>query len=168
MSQTSRWFFALVVLFFGQIALAQDAKDQAPDFDLPSLDSKQANIKLSNSHGKLIYLDFWASWCGPCKQSFPWMNAMQEKYQSQGLEIIAVNLDGNSDDAKKFLASNQAKFIVALDNKGLTPRNYHVKGMPTSFLIGRDGKILMQHMGFNEADREKLERVIKSTLEDKK
>ena len=156
---------AILAYQFGNVAFAQDVMRVAPDFDLPG---KQANVKLSNSKDKLIYLDFWASWCGPCKQSFPWMNAMQEKYQSQGFEVIAVNLDSHNDDAQKFLATTPAKFTVAFDSKGQTPRLYGVKGMPTSYLIGRDGKIIMQHMGFNAVDRDTLEQKIKVLLEEKK
>lgn len=159
--------FVALALFLGLgvHAYADNGNVQASDFDLPG---KQGNVKLSSSKGKLVYLDFWASWCGPCKQSFPWMNAMQEKYQSQGLEIIAVNLDENNEDAQKFLAGTPAKFTVAFDSKGQTPTQYGVKGMPTSYLIGRDGKIILQHMGFNAADRDKLEQKIRESLETKK
>jgi len=93
---------------------------------------------------------------------------MQEKYRAQGLQIIGVNLDAKNEDAKKFLSQIPASFSVAFDSKGLTPRAYGVKGMPTSFLIGRDGKIISQHSGFKEADRESLEKQIKAALEAKK
>ena len=159
---------ALVLAFalgMGGVAYAEGVNAQASDFDLPG---KQGNVKLSDRKGKLVYLDFWASWCGPCKQSFPWMNAMQEKYQSQGLEVIAINLDENNDDAQKFLAGTPAKFTVAFDSKGQTPTQYGVKGMPTSYLISRDGKIILQHMGFNAADRDKLELKIRESLEARK
>jgi cytochrome c biogenesis protein CcmG, thiol:disulfide interchange protein DsbE len=134
----------------------------AADFDLPT---KAANVSLAQYKGKVVYLDFWASWCGPCKQSFPWMNSMQEKYQAQGLQVIAINLDANKDDATAFLASMPAKFTVAFDAKGVTPRLYGVKGMPTSYLIDRNGNVVMQHMGFNAADRDKLEQKIQTLLE---
>ena len=91
-----------------------------------------------------------------------------EKYRSQGLKIIGINLDAKNEDAKKFLAQIPAKFTIAFDSKGLVPRSYGVKGMPTSFLIGRDGKIIFQHLGFKEADREGLEKQIKGALEAKK
>ncbi|MCB5207815.1 TlpA family protein disulfide reductase [Methylovorus mays] len=154
----------LVVLALGlSIGMSQGFADYAaaPDFELPSA---AGNISLAQYKGKVVYLDFWASWCGPCKQSFPWMNSMQEKYQAQGLQIVAINLDANKDDAASFLAGTPAKFTVAFDAKGVTPRAYGVKGMPTSYLIDRDGKVIMQHMGFNAADREKLELKIQSLL----
>lgn len=157
---------AFTLIFnFTEIANAETAYGQAADFDLQG---KSASIKLSSYKGKLVYLDFWASWCGPCKQSFPWMNAMQDKYQAQGFEVIAVNLDANNEDAQKFLVTTPAKFTVAFDSKGQTPRQYGVKGMPTSYLINSDGKVIYQHMGFNAADREKLEQKIQSLLEVKK
>ena len=170
MSKTTKFLAFLrllaipAVLSLHGIAFAEVGTVAASDFDLPG---KQANVKLSSSKGKVVYLDFWASWCGPCKQSFPWMNQMQEKYQSRGLQVIAVNLDASNDDAQKFLAGTPAKFTVAFDAKGETPRQYGVKGMPTSYLINRDGKIVSQHMGFNAADRDALEQKIQQALDEK-
>lgn len=154
----------LLSLQFGNMAFAQDHDIQAPDFELPG---KQVNVKLSNSKGKLVYLDFWASWCGPCKQSIPWMNALQEKYRSRGFEVIAINLDSNHEDAQKFLAATPAKFTVAFDSQGQTPRQYGVKGMPTSYLISREGIIMHRHMGFNSSDRDHLEQIIRTALDEK-
>lgn len=93
---------------------------------------------------------------------------MQDKYKAQGLKIIGVNLDTKTEDAKKFLSQNPARFTVAFDSKGATPKDYGVKGMPTSFLMDRNGKVIFQHLGFKEADREKLEKEIKAALEAKK
>ncbi|MEI6848144.1 MAG: TlpA disulfide reductase family protein [Chlorobiaceae bacterium] len=158
-------FVALFCLSFSSISFALEAGSHAPDFELPGI---QGPVKLSKTAGSVVYVDFWASWCGPCKQSFSWMNSMQDKYRAQGLKIIGVNLDGKSDDAKKFLAQIPAKFTIAFDPNGLTPKTYGVKGMPTSFLIGKEGKIIFQHLGFKEADRESLEKQIKAALEGKK
>ncbi len=144
---------------------ALDPGSKAPDFELQG---EQGPVKLSSTAGSVVYVDFWASWCGPCRQSFSWMNAMQEKYRSQGLKIIGVNLDGKNEDARKFLSQIPAHFTVAFDSKGVTPKIYGVKGMPTSFLIGRDGKVIFQHLGFKEADRENLEKQIKAAVEAKK
>ncbi|MEY4883901.1 MAG: hypothetical protein RIS34_1755 [Pseudomonadota bacterium] len=141
--------------------LAADMGHVAPDFDLPG---PQSAVKLSDYKGKVVYLDFWASWCGPCKQSFPWMNDMQSRYSSKGLNLVAVNVDQKPEDAKAFLNDNAAKFVVAFDPAGKTPRAYAIKGMPTSVLIGADGKILMVHSGFKEEQRGELERAIKTAL----
>ncbi len=156
--------FSICIGFSSNI-YAIDPGSKSPDFDLPGT---QGPVKLSKSAGSVVYVDFWASWCGPCRQSFSWMNEVQEKYHSQGLKIIGVNLDAKNEDAKKFLAQTPAKFTIAFDSKGDVPKVFGVKGMPTSFLIGRDGKVIFQHLGFKEADRESLEKEIKSALEAKK
>lgn len=157
---------ALVGLATATPVLALDAGTQAPDFELPS--AGEGIIKLSKAQGKVIYLDFWASWCGPCRESFPWMNAMQAKYKQKGLQVIAVNLDANDADAHKFLSQHAAQFTVLFDPKGGTPGQYGVMGMPTSFIISKEGKVLVQHMGFNKADRAELEQKIQAALGDQK
>lgn len=154
----------MVFATWSGFASAEEVFKEAADFELPV---QQGKYKLSDSKGKLVYLDFWASWCGPCKQSFPWMNTMHDKYQSKGLELVGVNLDASNADAQSFLTAVQAKFKIAFDQKGAVPRLYGVKGMPTSYLIDRDGKIIFQHMGFNQSDKDKLEEKIKQYLEAK-
>ena len=129
----------------------------APPFELGA-------VKLSAYQGKLVYLDFWASWCGPCRQSFPWMNAMQARYGAQGLQIVGVNVDAQQGDAIRFLATTPATFVVAFDPAGATPKSYGIKGMPSSVLIGADGKVLYEHSGFRPADQAELENRIKSAL----
>lgn len=156
--------FSVSMGFSGNI-YALEAGNKAPGFDLPGA---TGTVTLSKTAGYVVYVDFWASWCGPCRQSFSWMNEIQEKYRSQGLQIIGVNLDAKNEDAKKFLIQTPAKFTIAFDSKGEVPKIYGVKGMPTSFLIGRDGKVIFQHLGFKEADRESLEKEIKAALGAKK
>jgi cytochrome c biogenesis protein CcmG/thiol:disulfide interchange protein DsbE len=145
-------------------AFALSKGDKTADFSLPG---KQGTVKLSDKAGSVIYLDFWASWCGPCRQSFPWMNQMQAKYGAKGLQVVGVNLDAKNDDAMKFLAQNPANFTVAFDSKGQTPKVFGVKGMPTSFLIDRSGKVLLVHLGFRPEDREEIEKQIQAALEGK-
>jgi thiol-disulfide isomerase/thioredoxin len=142
-------------------AQALDKGAPAPQFDLPGLDGA---VKLAKLQGKVVYVDFWASWCGPCRQSFPWMNDMQAKYGAKGLQIVGVNVDAKSDDARQFLTATPARFAIAFDPQGATPRSYGIKGMPSSVLIGPDGKVLLEHSGFREADRAELESKIQSAL----
>jgi len=142
-------------------AMAQPSSGAAPAFDLPGTGK---SVKLADLHGKLVYLDFWASWCAPCKTSFPWMNEMQAKYGPQGLQIVAINVDAKRADAEQFLAATPYQFTVAFDVKGETPKTYAIKGMPSSFLIGPDGRILVAHTGFRDSDRAELEAKIKQAL----
>ncbi len=165
MKKISLLFIVLTInslMFFPLTAFSAGNAGTAPEFALPGADGA---VNLDQYRGKLVYLDFWASWCGPCKQSFPWMNEMQAKYGKQGLQVIGINLDMKSEDGRRFLSTTPASFIVAFDPNGDTPRKYQVKGMPTSVLIGRDGKIISEHMGFNNKDRGDLERIITSALE---
>lgn len=133
----------------------------APAFDLPG---SAGNIKLADMKGKVVYLDFWASWCEPCKASFPWLNEMQAKYGAKGLQVVGVNVDAKQDDANRFLTEVPAKFLIAFDRGGGTPKSYGIKAMPSSVLIGPDGKVLFEHKGFHAADKDKLEEKIKLAL----
>ncbi|BBB69810.1 thiol:disulfide interchange protein [Undibacterium sp. YM2] len=142
-------------------ALALETGKPAPAF---SAQAGKGNVQLADYRGKVVYLDFWASWCGPCKQSFPWMNAMQSKYGAQGLQVVAINLDSKPEEAQEFLKSTPGNFQIAYDPKGIMPRQYEIKGMPSSVLIDRDGKIISQHAGFNEASKAKIEQAIISSL----
>lgn len=142
-------------------AQAAEIGQTAPDFDLSG---RTGNVKLSDYKGKVVYLDFWASWCGPCKQSFPWMNDMQARYGNKGLSVVGINVDQKTDDAKTFLNTTPARFDVAFDQAGKTPQTYAIKGMPTSVLIGPDGKVLMVHSGFKDEQRDEMERQIKQAL----
>jgi thiol-disulfide isomerase/thioredoxin len=151
----------LAALLAASSAQALEKGAPAPQFDLPGLDGA---IKLAKLQGKVVYVDFWASWCGPCRQSFPWMNEMQARYGGKGLQIVGVNVDAKSDDARQFLTTTPARFAIAFDPQGATPRSYGIKGMPSSVLIGPDGKVLLEHSGFREADRAELESKIQSAL----
>ncbi|NYE63066.1 thiol-disulfide isomerase/thioredoxin [Duganella sp. 1224] len=151
----------LAALLAASSAQALEKGAPAPQFDLPGLDGA---VKLAKLQGKVVYVDFWASWCGPCRQSFPWMNEMQARYGAKGLQIVGVNVDAKTDDARQFLAATPARFAIAFDPQGATPRSYGIKGMPSSVLIGPDGKVLMEHSGFREADRAELESRIQSAL----
>jgi thiol-disulfide isomerase/thioredoxin len=146
----------------GQAAAAANAGAPAPSFDLPG---DSGRISLDAYRGKLVYVDFWASWCGPCRKSFPWMSSLQQRYGAQGLQVVAINVDAKRDDAAAFLAKVPAGFTVAYDQAGATPRAYGIKGMPSSALIGRDGKLLWLHSGFNDADAAVLDAQIKAALQ---
>jgi len=103
---------------------------------------------LDEHKGEVIYLDFWASWCGPCRKSFPWMNKIEAEYKQQGFSVISVNLDANKALATKFLNEIPASFTVIYDPKGKIAKHFKIQGMPSSMLIGRDGKIKSRHTGF--------------------
>ncbi len=114
--------------------------------------------------GRVVYLDFWASWCAPCRQSFPWMQSMQDAYARQGLTIIAVNLDVNRADAEKFLRQYQPQFAVSYDTRGEVAARYRIAGMPTSVIIDRHGVTRFTHVGFRPVDRTEYENQLRGLL----
>lgn len=128
------------------------------------LDSAQGPQPLVAGRARLTYVDFWASWCGPCKQSFPWMNEMHGRFAASGLRILAVNVDAKRADAEKFLAGNPAQFAVVFDRDGAFAKSVDVSTMPTSMLLDAQGKVLYVHRGFTAKDREPLEAAIAKAL----
>lgn len=121
---------------------------------------------LQDTRGKVVLLDFWASWCAPCRKSFPWMNALQKKYANRGLTVIAVNVDTEQQLAAAFLQATPAQFHIEYDPQGQMATQLNVAAMPTSFLLDRSGKIVKQHSGFREAQLASREQEIEQLLKE--
>jgi thiol-disulfide isomerase/thioredoxin len=132
-----------------------------------SLVQANAPLDLNVFRGRVVYLDFWASWCGPCRQSFPWMETMKGTYQGQGLEIMAVNLDRDRADADKFLKQFNPTFDVRFDPKGELAELYNIRGMPSSVLIDRRGVTRFVHVGFRPIDGSIYEAQLRELLAEK-
>jgi cytochrome c biogenesis protein CcmG/thiol:disulfide interchange protein DsbE len=116
---------------------------------LLSADAASAQtLDLGSYKGKVVLLDFWASWCTPCRLSFPWMNAIQRSLGSEGLVVVAVDVDHDREPASRFLATFPTVFKIVFDPAGALAGKYDIREMPTSFLIGRDGKVRYVHSGF--------------------
>jgi thiol-disulfide isomerase/thioredoxin len=126
-----------------------------------------APLEFNGFRGRVVYLDFWASWCGPCRQSFPWMETMQATYGGQGLEIVAVNLDRDRADADKFLHQFHPTFDLRFDPKGELAELYKVQGMPSSVLIDRHGVTRFTHVGFRPVDGTIYEAQVRELLAEK-
>jgi cytochrome c biogenesis protein CcmG/thiol:disulfide interchange protein DsbE len=125
-----------------------------------------APLDLDQFRGRVVYLDFWASWCAPCRQSFPWMQTMKNTYEAQGLTILTVNLDADRADADKFLAQFKPTFDVRFDPAGVLAESYRVKGMPSSVLIDRHGLPRLTRVGFRPVDAAVYEAQIRELLEE--
>jgi len=114
-------------------------------------------LNLEQYRGKVVVVDFWASWCQPCRRSFPWFGAMQRKYADRGLVIIGVNVDRERADAERFLKDVPAGFPIVFDPDGKLASTFEVPGMPSTYVFGPDGALVAKHIGFKEkavADRE--------------
>jgi thiol-disulfide isomerase/thioredoxin len=140
---------------------ASGAPVTAPPFSLPGL---HGSVTLASLAGRLVYVDFWASWCGPCRQSFPWMATLHERYAAKGLTVVAINVDKDRDAADAFLLEHPAPFVIAFDPSGRTAESFHVATMPSSYLVGRDGAILRTMAGFDAAEAGAVEQAIKEVL----
>ncbi len=128
--------------------------------DLPGIDASAA----AQYRGKVVLVDFWASWCGPCARSFPWMKKMQDKYRKNGFVILAVNLDSERQLADQFVAQYQPNFDVIYDPQGRSAEKFTVPAMPTSVIFGRDGNVMKRHHGFLEKDLAEYEKNIQQAL----
>ena len=147
-------------------AACSPAPAAAPGAPAPAftLEGRSGPVSLAAYKGKYVYLDFWASWCGPCKRSFPWMGELQKRYGPAGLQVVAINVDAARADAQRFLAENPADFIIAYDAEGAVAKQYAIKGMPSSVLIGPDGKVVHVHAGFNDETARSVDASIKAAL----
>jgi len=148
-------------------AFALNVGDTAPNFKLPRLETK-GNIQLKSYRGKVVYVDFWASWCGPCRLSLPVLNTLRKKYRKQGFEVIAINLDEEKPEAMAFLKEFPVAYPTARDITGTTPDQYGLQGMPTAYLIDRKGKVSLIHEGFKKTDSRELSAHIASLLKKKR
>ena len=147
------------------LAHAVGVGEAAPAFSLAT--AKGDTVALDRLKGQVVYVDFWASWCGPCKRSFPWMGEMQRKFGDQGFTVVAINVDKKREDAAKFLAATPGAFTIVYDPAGSVATAYDVKGMPTSYLVDRAGRIVAVDSGFRDDAKAAWEARIKSTLESK-
>jgi thiol-disulfide isomerase/thioredoxin len=121
-------------------------------------------LDLDALRGRVVYLDFWASWCTPCRQSFPWMESLRKTYQDQGLAVVAVNLDRDRTDADRFLKQFHPGFEVLFDPQGSSAGQFKITGMPTSLLIDRRGAVRYMHVGFWPADAQAATQQIRELL----
>ena len=130
-------------------------------------DNHSDPLDLAKYKGKVVYLDFWASWCGPCRLSFPYMELLRSAYSRKEFVVVAVNVDHSRERADAFLNQVGGNVPVVYDPKGAIATKYHVSEMPTSVLIGRDGRVRYVHQGFFEAKTPQYESHIEELINEK-
>ncbi|MGR8997853.1 MAG: TlpA family protein disulfide reductase [Gammaproteobacteria bacterium] len=145
---------------------AAEIGSNAPDCALTSITGTE-RYDLHQFQGKVLYVDFWASWCPPCAKSFPFMNDLDRDLKDSGLQVIGVNLDQAPEDAKAFLAKYPADFIVAADADEKCARGFDVKAMPSSYLVDRNGVIRHVHLGFRAGEAKELRVLAEQLLSEK-
>ncbi|MGB8772332.1 MAG: TlpA disulfide reductase family protein [Candidatus Korobacteraceae bacterium] len=136
------------------------AHSVAPDFSLQDLDGQP--LKLANYRGKVVLLDFWATWCAPCRDEIPHFVEIQDKYREQGLQVIGISMDDGPKPVREFYQQFKMNYPVALGNEKLAQAYGGVLGLPVTFLIGRDGRVVSKYIG--EVQVPTLEQAIQSLL----
>jgi thiol-disulfide isomerase/thioredoxin len=136
----------------------------APGVELPTGDGH--SLSLASLKGRVVLVDFWASWCGPCAAAFPALDELYQEYRARGLEVVAVNLDEQRRDADRFLAGRPHAMTVLFDPQGRSAKAFGLEAMPTSFLLGRDGGIRFVHTGYSPGSLEAYRREIEQLLEE--
>lgn len=144
-------------------ANATEIGQPAPQFTLPTL-QQDTPTSLKQFAGKVVYVDFWASWCAPCRTSFPLLNKLHEKLKSKGFEVVGINLDEDTANAEKFLKEFPVGFTVLRDAKGEWADQFVVESMPTSFILDKQGVVRHIHHGFTSNDVKELEEKITALL----
>ncbi len=153
------WLLLLSVLSFATASFA------SPAVEISSLAGSPVKTDAELA-GKVVIIDFWASWCGPCRKSFPFFNQLQQKHQAAGLVVLAVNEDESRSDAEAFLQQYPANFAVLFDKEGQLASQYQIPGMPTTVVIDRNGKIRYSHSGFFESKTAAFEQEIQQLLQE--
>ncbi|MEK6735557.1 MAG: TlpA disulfide reductase family protein [Pseudomonadota bacterium] len=153
------FFITLLLSLVATTAMAEHLDEISAACTLTTLDGAPAH-NLRELKGKVIYMDFWASWCPPCVKSFPFLNELNHDMKDKGLQVIGINLDEKVSDAQEFLANHPVDFSIVADPSKQCAKGFEVMAMPTSYLIDRKGNIRHIHRGFRTGETEELRALI--------
>ena len=165
MIKKMQWlYWSIPILYlYATASMAEHLDELSPTCSLTTLEGTPAH-NLQELKGKVVYMDFWASWCPPCVKSFPFLNELEHELKEQGLHVIGVNLDEKVADAQAFLASHPVDFSIVSDPSKQCAKSFEVMAMPTSYLIDRKGNIRHIHRGFRSGETEELRALISQLL----
>ncbi|WP_158971399.1 TlpA disulfide reductase family protein [Paraglaciecola sp. L3A3] len=150
------------LIIFSYTAQADTTEKLAPDFTLKS--NQGANMRLSEQRGNVVLINFWASWCGPCREELPKMEKIQQDYQDLGFTILAINVDEDSNKADILLDDIKVTYPILFDPSSSVSQLYDVSAMPTTVIIDRNGKQRFLHMGYKSGDEKKYAKMVKALI----
>ncbi len=153
---------AAILAFLSFSVSAKDLSGKAPEFSAKTLTGE--TVKLSDYKGKVVMINFWASWCGPCRQEMPLLEEMSKEMEKAGFVLLGLNIDEEVGDAKDFLKTSPVTFPVLLDPEGKVAELYQVQTMPSSFFIDRKGNLSHLHSGYKPGEEDDYRKVIKKLL----
>jgi thiol-disulfide isomerase/thioredoxin len=136
----------------------------APNWTLPAIQNAEGDLSLSQFKGKITYIDFWASWCGPCRLSLPALNSLNAEFDASKVQFIAVSIDVVEEDAWDFLERYAVDYPVVIDTESDIARLFAVDGMPSGYLLDADGRVREIHIGYKSGDEIKLAKSIRNLL----
>jgi peroxiredoxin len=157
-----RVLMLIVTMLFTWHASAADVSGPAPDFTLKSRDGK--NVRLSEQRGNVVMINFWASWCGPCRQEMPHLEKIHAEYADYGFVLLGINVDEKQDLAEKLLAQIPVSFPILFDPASSVSKLYSVDAMPTTILIDRDGNLRHLHRAYRPGFEEMYRNQIKALV----
>lgn len=155
---------AIVTALLVMQAHAELVKGEAPNFTLKSL--RGENIKLSEHRGEVIMLNFWATWCDKCKEGTPVLNDMYLKYRDKGFTLLSINTDKDRGKVKKWLRGMQITFPVLFDDTHAVSEKYEVEGMPSTYIIDRDGHLRYVYNDFKEGFEDEFQKQVRELMEE--
>lgn len=157
---------AQIVLLLATIASssahAVTSEQAAPDFTLKSLDGK--NLRLDEYRGQVVLINFWASWCGPCRQEMPVLDRLHQRYESAGFAVLGINVEGEEAPARELLKKVPVTFPVLIDEGQRVSKLYNLQAMPSTVVVDRDGKIRYIHLGYRPGDEAGYVEMVKQLI----
>ncbi len=153
---------ALPLLTAAASAGAVAIQDSAPDFTLKSLDG--ANLRLDEYRGQVVLINFWASWCGPCRQEMPVLDQLHKRYEDTGFAVLGVNVEGTEAPARQLLSKVPVSFPVLIDAGQKVSETYHLQAMPSTVVVDRDGVVRYVHQGYKPGDEAKYVEIVKELI----
>lgn len=153
---------SFISLFFSLSIMSAELNEPAPDFTLKSMTGE--NVKLSELQGNVVMINFWASWCGPCRQEMPLLDEFYKKYNKLGFVLLGINVEEDSSKAANYLREIPVSFPILYDNTNSVSKLYNVDAMPSTVLVDRNGNLRFLHRGYKPGDENEYKKLMKALM----
>lgn len=152
----------MALLLSSSVHSSVNLKEEAPDFTLKSLTG--SNLRLEEYRGQVVLINFWASWCGPCRQEMPILDRLHQRYEDTGFAVLGVNVEGEVEPAQKIVDKTKVTFPVLIDEGQVVSQLYELEAMPSTVVVDRDGVVRYVHRGYKPGDEAKYVEVVKKLI----